>query len=62
MKIIFHARGMRPLLQVDDRPLLEETPDGVTLVGAGRNGEYRVELTLDDCERIAEAIAREVLP
>jgi hypothetical protein len=50
------------VVQVDDRPILEETPDGVVLVVPARNGEYRVELTLDDCQRIAESIAEEATP
>jgi hypothetical protein len=60
MRIIFRAPGMPPLVMVqDDRPILEERPDGVVLVVPARNGEYRVELTLDDCQRIACSIAEE---
>jgi hypothetical protein len=60
MKIVFRARGMQPLVvRADDRPILEETADGVVLVVPGRKGEYRVELTLDDCQRIACSIAEE---
>jgi hypothetical protein len=61
MKIVFRGRGMQPLVVVraDDRPILEETADGVVLVVWGRKGEYQVELTLDDCQRIACSIAKE---
>jgi hypothetical protein len=56
VKITFLARGMRPLVQVDDRPILTLLSGGVFLEIPGRNGGYEVELTLDECRRIAEAI------
>jgi hypothetical protein len=63
MRIIFRGRGMRALVmvRVDDRPILEETAGGVVLVVPARKGEYRVELSLDDCQRIAESIAEEAV-
>jgi hypothetical protein len=57
VKITFRPRGLSGrLVQVDDSPLLQSTSDGVRLRATSRNGEYEVELTLDDCLRIAEAI------
>lgn len=45
---------------VEDRPLVQQLSDGsVRLQLSGRDATWTVELTLDECEHIAEAIGRE---
>lgn len=44
---------------VEDRPLVRELSDGsVRLELSGRDGGWVIELTQDDCERIADEIGR----
>jgi hypothetical protein len=56
MQLWHLAPTFAPLLMVDDRPTLQLTATGVILEVLGRKGAYRVELTQDEAERIAEAI------
>jgi hypothetical protein len=56
MQIWHLAPNFAPLLMVDDRPSLQLTPGGIILEMIGRKGAYKVELTQDEAERIAEAI------
>jgi hypothetical protein len=57
MQIWHFTRGFAPMSLVDDRPTLRSTSTGgVELEVLGRKGTYKVELTLDECRRVAEAI------
>jgi hypothetical protein len=56
MQLWHRTRGFAPMSLVDDRPALQRKATGIELEVLGRKGSYKVELTLDECERIAEAI------
>jgi hypothetical protein len=60
MQIWFHPFAFTGKTQsslCEDRPTLQRIAgDKIKLEGTGRNGAYAVELTRDECERIAEAI------
>jgi hypothetical protein len=57
MRLVHVTRGFAPMSLVNDgTPILQNAATGVAFVVRGRKGGYRVELTLEECQRIAEAI------
>jgi hypothetical protein len=56
MKIWAYSRQAASRCLIDDRAMMQQVTGGVRLEGNGTDGRYLVELTEDECRRIAELL------